>query len=151
MHERSRLFVRPSENLRSGSITLRGCECSILQNLPLGISFYAPQTRRMPLIPFVRQSPFRTFGQNSQHQTQVESFDEIVEMEIVKKKRDEWHTAAPNEDFHSSKNRCSRVFVSTFHTPNYSIWAKSDEKCLQKVLPKYFSTFQNLRLGSINV
>ena len=42
------------------------------------------------------------------------------------------------------------IFVSTFHTPSYSLWAKSDEKCLQNVLDEYFSTFQNLRLGSIN-
>ncbi len=31
----------------------------------------------------------------------------------------------------------------------YSIWAKSDEKCLQNVLPTYLSTFLNLRLGGI--
>ena len=43
-----------------------------------------------------------------------------------------------------------RPFVSTFHTPNYSIWAKSDEKCLQNALPTNFSTFPNLRLGSID-
>jgi hypothetical protein len=43
-----------------------------------------------------------------------------------------------------------RAFVRTFHTPKYSTWAKSDEKCLQNALPTYFSTFTNLRLGSIN-
>ena len=40
----------------------------------------------------------------------------------------------PNEDFETSKNIRSTHFVSTFHTPNYSIWAKSDEKSLQNVL-----------------
>ncbi len=40
-------------------------------------------------------------------------------------------------------------FVSGFHNPKYSIWAKSDENLLQNALPTYFSTFQNLRLGSI--
>ncbi len=44
-----------------------------------------------------------------------------------------------------------RAFVSTFHTPKcsicHSIWAKSDEKCLQHALPTYFSTFPNLRFG----
>jgi hypothetical protein len=44
-----------------------------------------------------------------------------------------------------------RPFVSTFHTLKYSIWAKSDENFLQKVLPTYFSTVHNLRLGSINL
>ena len=44
---------------------------------------------------------------------------------------------------------CLRPFVSTFHTPNCFIWAKSDEKWLQKGLTHLFSTFQNLRLGSI--
>jgi hypothetical protein len=57
---------------------------------------------------------------------------------------------SPNEDFRTSKNMWVRPVVSTFHTPNYSIWAKSDEKCLQQVLPTYFATFKNLRLGSIN-
>ena len=56
----------------------------------------------------------------------------------------------PNEDFGISKNIQSRHFVSTFHTPGYSIWAKSDEKCLRNVLTECFSAFQNLRLGSIN-
>ena len=55
----------------------------------------------------------------------------------------------PNEDFGPSKNMWVRAFVSTFHTPKYSIGAKSDEMCLQKLLPTYFSTFPNLRLGSI--
>jgi hypothetical protein len=27
-----------------------------------------------------------------------------------------------------------RPFVITFHAPNYSIWSKSDEKCLQNAL-----------------
>ena len=45
----------------------------------------------------------------------------------------------------------SRHFVSTFHTPSYSTWAKRDEMCLQNVLTKYFSTFQNLRLEAINL
>ncbi len=49
----------------------------------------------------------------------------------------------------SSKNMWVRAFVITFHTPKYSIWAESDEKFLQNVLPAYFSTFPNLRLGSI--
>jgi hypothetical protein len=44
-----------------------------------------------------------------------------------------------------------RPFVSTFHTLKYSIWAKSDENFLQKVLPTYFSTVHNLRLGSIKL
>ncbi len=56
----------------------------------------------------------------------------------------------PNEDFGMSKNMCSRPFVSTFHTLNYSIWSKSSSKCLQNVWGTYFSTYQNLRLGSIN-
>ncbi len=47
------------------------------------------------------------------------------------------------------KNRLVRPFVSTFHTPNYSIWAKRNENFSQNVLPAYFSTFQNLRLGTI--
>jgi hypothetical protein len=67
------------------------------------------------------------------------------------KKGDEWHTAVPNEDFGMSKNMCSRSFVSTFHTLNYSIWAKSSSKCLQNFWGTYFSTFQNLRLGSIKL
>jgi hypothetical protein len=41
---------------------------------------YSIWARRMPLIPFFRQSPFR---HRSQHHNQVELFDEIVEMEIV--------------------------------------------------------------------
>ncbi len=57
---------------------------------------------------------------------------------------------SPNEDFGPSKNMWVRAFVSTFHTHKYSIWAKSDENFLQNVLPTYFSTFQNLRLGSIH-
>jgi len=69
----------------------------------------------------------------------------------LSKKGEEWHTAVPNEDFEMSKNMWVRPFVSTSHTINYSIWAKSDENCLQKVLPTYFSTFQNRRLGSINL
>ncbi len=56
---------------------------------------------------------------------------------------------SPNEDFGPSKNMWVRPFVSTFHTPKYSIWAKSDEKCLQNALPTYFETVRNLRLGSI--
>ncbi len=48
----------------------------------------------------------------------------------------------PNEDFGPSKNMWVRHFVRTFHTPKYSIWAKSDEKCTK-------CTVQNLRLGSI--
>jgi hypothetical protein len=56
---------------------------------------------------------------------------------------------SPNEDFGPSKNMWVRAFVSTFHTHKYSIWAKRDENFLQKVLPTYFSTFQNLRLASI--
>ena len=58
---------------------------------------------------------------------------------------------SPNEDFGTSKNIRARHFVSTFHTPYYSIWAKRDEKCLQNVVSEYFSTFQNLRLGSIKL
>ena len=58
---------------------------------------------------------------------------------------------SPNEDFGTSKNIRARRFVSSFHTPDYSIWAKRDEKSLQNVLPEYFSTFQNLRLGSIKL
>ena len=42
------------------------------------------------------------------------------------------------KNFGTSKNMLVRPFVSTFHTPKYSIWAKNDEKCLQKVLPTYF-------------
>ena len=45
----------------------------------------------------------------------------------------------------------ARHFVSTFHTPSYSIWAKIDEKCLQNVLAECVSAFQNLRLGSIHL
>ena len=56
----------------------------------------------------------------------------------------------PKRRFWTVENVWVRAFVSTFHTHKYSIWAKSDENCLQKVLPTYFSTFQNLRLGSIN-
>ena len=56
----------------------------------------------------------------------------------------------PNEDFGTSKNIRASLFVSTFHTPCYSIWAKCDTNYLQKDLSEYFSTFQNLRLGSIN-
>ena len=44
-----------------------------------------------------------------------------------------------------------RPFLRTFHTPKHSIWAKSDENFLQKVLPTYFSTFQNLRLVTITL
>ena len=55
----------------------------------------------------------------------------------------------PHDDFGPSKNRRVRPFVSTFHTPNYSIWANSDENRLQNELPAYFSTFPNLRLGAI--
>ena len=58
-------------------------------------------------------------------------------------------TKMPNEDLGTSKNIRPRHFVSTFHTPNYSFWAKSDEKYLQNVLAEYFSTFPNLRLGAI--
>ncbi len=36
--------------------------------------------------PFFRQSPFRTFRQKCQAQTQVEIFEEMFEMEIVEKK-----------------------------------------------------------------
>ena len=61
----------------------------------------------------------------------------------------ETNLCSPNEDFGTSKNIRSRHFVSAFHTPNYSVWAKSDEKYLQNVLTEYFSTFQNLRLGAI--
>ncbi len=57
---------------------------------------------------------------------------------------------SPNEDFGTSKKTWVRHFVSTFHTLKYSIWAKSDENLLQNALPTYFSTFQNLRLGTIN-
>ena len=35
---------------------------------------------------------------------------------------------SPNEDFGTSENIQLRHLVSTFHTSNYSIWAKSDEK-----------------------
>ncbi len=58
---------------------------------------------------------------------------------------------SPNEDFGTSKNMWVIAFVSTFHTPKCPIWAESDEKCLQNVLPTYFSTVRNLRLGSINI
>ena len=57
----------------------------------------------------------------------------------------------PNEDFGTSKNIRERHFVSNFHTPDYSIWAKRDENCLQNVVPEYFPTIQNLRLGSIEL
>jgi hypothetical protein len=40
---------------------------------------------------------------------------------------------SPNEDFGTSKHPLVRAFVSTFHTPKYSIWAKSDENFM---LPK---------------
>jgi hypothetical protein len=56
---------------------------------------------------------------------------------------------SPNEDLGPSKNMWVRAFVSTFHTPKYSIWAKNDKICLQNVFPTYFSTVPNLRLGSI--
>ena len=48
----------------------------------------------------------------------------------------------PNEDFGTSKNRLVIHSVGTFHT-------KRDEKCVKNVLPTYFSTFNNLRLGAI--
>ena len=54
---------------------------------------------------------------------------------------------SPNEDFGTSKNMLVRPFVSTFHAPKYSIWAKSDEKCLQNVVPTYCSTFQKSSFG----
>ena len=57
---------------------------------------------------------------------------------------------SPNEDFGTWKKMWVRAFVSTFHTLKYSIWAESDEKCLQNVSSTYFSTFRNLRLGTIN-
>jgi hypothetical protein len=41
------------------------------------------QNSRMPLIPFFRQSPFRTFRQIIQPGFDVDAFDEMFEMEIV--------------------------------------------------------------------
>ena len=61
------------------------------------------------------------------------------------------HLCSPNEDFGTLKNRWVRHFVGTFHTSDYSIWAKRDEKCLQNVLPTYFSTLRNLLLGAIKL
>ena len=52
-----------------------------------------------------------------------------------------WRLCSPNEDFGTVKNVSAGHFVSTFHTLDYSIWANSDEKCLQNVLLEYFSTF----------
>ena len=50
-----------------------------------------------------------------------------------------------------SKNTLVRAFVSIFHhfSPKKSSWEY--EKCLQKLFPTYFSTFQNLRLGAIKL
>ncbi len=43
-------------------------------------------------------------------------------------------------------------FASTFHTPKYSFWAKSDVKCLQKdFIHLFFDFFQTFRLGSISL
>jgi hypothetical protein len=41
------------------------------------------------------------------------------------------------------------LFGSTFQTTECYIWAKSEEKRFQNDPSKYFSTFQNLRLGAI--
>ncbi len=57
----------------------------------------------------------------------------------------------PKRRFWTVENVWVRTFVSTFHTPKCSIRDKSDEKFLQSVLPTYFSTVQNLRLGSIKL
>ena len=63
---------------------------------------------------------------------------------------DDWDAALFCKDFMLPKPWV-RHFVSTFHTLKYSIWAKSDENSLRNALPTYFSTFQNLRLGTIRL
>ena len=57
---------------------------------------------------------------------------------------------SPNEDFGTTKNSSMGRFWSTFHTNECYIWAKRDEKYFKNDPSNYFSTFQNLRLGSIN-
>jgi hypothetical protein len=90
-----------------------------------------------------KKSHFQASGQKS-------TYDSRYEKEVRKIDNNKSNDlCSPNEDFGTSKNIWVRPFVSTFHTQNYSIWAKSDEKCLQKVLPNTFSTFQNLLLGSM--
>ena len=44
----------------------------------------------------------------------------------------------PKRRFWNVENIRARHFVSTFHTPDYFIWAKRDENCLQNVVPEYF-------------
>jgi hypothetical protein len=52
-----------------------------------------------------------------------------------------------NEDLAPSKRVWVRPLVRTFHTLEHSIWAKSDEKFVQKLLPKYVSTVQKSSFG----
>ncbi len=84
---------------------------------------------------------FRTFRQVHKPQIQVELFDEIVAAMRgdCLKKGDEWHTAAPNEDFLKPKNISARRFehFSSNRSPNL-VLTHILEKCSKRRSDMFF-------------